>query len=261
LIINIAGGTGEMGKTHKPIFESANHEVIISGRHTKISLEEAAKISDLTIISVPIPYTEDMIKRLAPYCNAIMDFTSLKTFPLRAMLRHSHSDCEVGGLHPLYGEVSSIENRTVVYCKTDRSGIRCENIVNTLKNAGAKIKLMDPKDHDRKAAYEQNARLFLIEAYTRLLIESGMKIEEAFELAPPPTKDLLYLSSRQFNQKNDEMYHAMQEYNPFNDEVKNKLLEIFRNPDPKTPQRIRDFFGEQLSYAQERAKRIVEAIQ
>jgi len=43
MIINIAGGTGPMGRTHKPIFEAAGHEVIISGRNTNPSLEQAAQ--------------------------------------------------------------------------------------------------------------------------------------------------------------------------------------------------------------------------
>ena len=64
MIINIAGGTGIMGKVHKPMLESQGHEVILSGRSTTPDMLEATKISDLTIVSVPIPHTEEIIKKL-----------------------------------------------------------------------------------------------------------------------------------------------------------------------------------------------------
>ncbi len=61
--INIAGGRGIIGGVHKPIFENAGHEVIISGRYSSPSLEEAAQQSDLTIVSVPIDAAESVIKK------------------------------------------------------------------------------------------------------------------------------------------------------------------------------------------------------
>lgn len=86
-----------MGQVHKPLFEKEGHTVIISGRNSTPDIETAAEQADLTIISVPIPVTSEIIKKIASKCKAIMDFTSLKTFPISDMLKYSRQDCEVGG--------------------------------------------------------------------------------------------------------------------------------------------------------------------
>lgn len=190
-----------------------------------------------------------------------MDFTTLKKFPVDTMLKYSKADCEVGGLHPLYGELSSIRGESVVYCPTNRSGSKCNQVIKSLVQAGAKIIIQTPEEHDRKEAYMQNARLKLIQAYTLLVADSGMTIEEAYQLAPPPTKLLLDLAARQFNSNNDEMYQAIALFNPLDREVRNQLMNHLANLDPKTDsQTIRDFFDQELKPAQERAKRTIENI-
>src|SRR3989344_324312 len=123
--INIVGGSGIMGSVHSQVFESLGHEVIISGRNSNPSIEESSINSDVTIISVPITAVEEVIKRVAPHCKALLDFTSVKTKPLKLMLEYSNRECEVAGLHPLYGPVSSIKGRTIIYCKTEKSGKTC----------------------------------------------------------------------------------------------------------------------------------------
>jgi prephenate dehydrogenase len=259
--INILGGTGVMGRIHKPIFESSGHEVIMSSaRKSKegvLDFIEAAKNSDITIVSVPIPFTEEVIKKVAPYCPAIMDFTSLKVFPVEAMLKYSNPDAEVGGLHPLYGEISSIKNQTVIYCPTNRSGKKCMEIIKCLESAGANIIISSPLEHDHKIAITQNARLKLIEAYASLIKSTGYNIEEIYKFSPPPTKILLDLLARQFNESNDEMYKAMKDYNPFNNDMRNKLIDALTNHE-NSPDKIRKLFGKELENSKKRIADIIE---
>jgi prephenate dehydrogenase len=263
MIINIVGGRGPMGITHTPLFEAAGHKVIISGRESVISLEEAARISDVTIVSVPISYTVQMIQSLAPYCHgALMDFTSVKKRPIDAMLKYSNpdcggSDCEVGGLHPLYKVFS--KGKTVVYCPTERSGERCGRVVEALRNAGANIEILDPTEHDRRMAYEQNARIRAAEAYVLAIIESGMTIKEAYAFAPSPTRILLDLAARTVDPINDEMFAAMADYNPSDPYVTQTFSRNLSNLDFRTaPQTIRKYFGDELGPAQERARKLIE---
>ncbi len=255
--INIVGGSGIMGSVHKPVLEAAGHKVIISGRNSTPTMEEAAQNSDLTIISVPIPVTEDVIKKIASHCTAIMDFTSLKNFPLNAMLKYSPKNCEVGGLHPLYGSVSSIKDETVIYCPTERSGKKCQEIIDALKLAGAEIITATPEEHDLKIALTQNARIKILEAYALLIKDSKMTIEEAYKFSPPPTKKILDLIARQVNENNDEMYKAMQKYNPSDKKIKENLIKILKNPE-NAPEKIRELFNDNLKSAQERAKKAIE---
>jgi len=259
--INIAGGTGLMGKIHKPLFESQGHEVIISGRDSTPGLEEAARTSDLTIVSVPIIATEETIKRVAPGAKALMDFTSLKSFPIEAMLKYSTENCEVGGLHPLYGEVKSLEGRTVVYCETERSGGKCREVVNALNNSGLKIKKMTPKDHDFIVqGITQNARTILLESFAALMQETGLNAREVYDISPPPTKVLIDLIARQVDPKNDMMYQVMRDYNPSTSKIVKNISESFSQASSKySPEKIRDFFGKEfLEEAQERAKRLID---
>lgn len=261
MIINIAGGTGVMGKIHKPVFENAGHKVIISGRKTSPSLEEAAQEADLTIISVPISATREIIKKLAPYCTAVMDFTTLKESPIRAMLTYSQEECEVAGLHPLYGDVSSLQGRTVVYCPTDRTGGKCREIVRSLNLAGARIKVMEPKDNDLFiVSYLQNARRKLIQAYGLLLKESGLGFEELWEISPPPTRVLLELLARQESSTNENLYNTMEDFDIWGKETEEKLAGSLKKAVENSKgisQEIRDFFGSSLSEVQERAKKLI----
>jgi len=255
--INIAGGSGIMGKVHKPIFESAGHEVIISGRTSSPTLEEAARISDLTIVSVPISATEVMIKRVAPHCNALMDFTGLKVFPIESMLKYSNENCEVGGLHPLYGEVLG---RTIVYCPTKRSGNKCNMIIEAFEKSGLKIKRMDPQSHDMLVGgIAQNARLMLFEAFARLMEKYDIPARELYEISPPPTRILLDLIARQIDKKNDSLYRDMREYNSSTEEITNYLINTLNSPSAEDiPNKIRTLFGESfLKESQNRARLLI----
>lgn len=259
--INIVGGSGAMGNLHKKIFEDAGHEVIISGRDTNISPEEAAEKSDLTIISVPISATEEVIKKVAPHCKAIMDFTGIKISPIKLMIEHSPENCEVGGLHPLYGNVSSIKNRTVVYVPTEKSGKKCEEIIDTFEKAGAKIKKMDAKSHDLLVGViSQNARRELLNTFALLMKKNNLTAKDIYEIAPPPTKIILDLIARQVDEKNDNLYFEMQEHNPFKEEIEKEIKEIFseKKNSKEIHKMIRNLFGDELKPAQERAKKIVE---
>lgn len=259
--INIAGGNGVMGKTIKPIFESQGHEVIFSGRNSSPSLEEAARICDLTIISVPITATEEIIKRVAPHANALMDFTSLKSFPIELMLKYSKSNCEVGGLHPLFGEVKSLNGRTVVYCETKKSGKKCLEVLKAFQKAGLKIVKMKPPEHDLwLAGILQNERVNLLEAFALSLEKSGLSAKEIYEISPPPTKVLIDLVARQVDEKNDELYQALQDYNPFTPPIKQHLISmITKTNGRKNPKKIRDWFGKDfLKESQERAKKLID---
>jgi len=259
--INIAGGTGIMGKVHKPVFENAGHEVIISGRKTTLSLEEAAQISDVTIISVPIQVTEETIKRIAPYCSALMDFTGLKIFSTRAMLDYSNTNCEVGGLHPLYGDVPSIKGKTVVYCPTDRSRDKCNAVIESLEKSGAEIKRMDPQSHDLiVGGIAQNARLMLFGAFAGLMEMYGLSAKELYNVSPPPTRVLLDLIARQVDEKNDSLYRDMQKYNPSTREITNYLSIALDASGAEDLAKItRALYGERfLKEAQNRARMLIE---
>jgi len=267
MIINIAGGTGVMGRVHKPVFERAGHEVILSGRHSKPTLEEAAEQADLTIVSVPISATREVIERVGSYCNGIMDFTGVKELPLRAMLEYAKPEVEVGGLHPLYGEVDSIKGRSVVYCPTGRSREKCGEIAECFILAGAEIVRMKPEEHDFAMAILQNARTHILGAYTLLIKElknKGLSSEQVYRIAPRPTQIMMDLAARQADERNDKLYREMRTFNHYQWEVDEKLsrclTEVLCDEGNSTPSMIRTFLEkEQLGLAQERARKLMSS--
>ena len=69
ITVGIIGGTGQMGRFFKKLFEKNNCKVLISSRKTKLKPEDCAKQSDVVLISVPIDATIKVIKKVAPYVN------------------------------------------------------------------------------------------------------------------------------------------------------------------------------------------------
>jgi len=263
MIINIAGGTGIMGRVHKPILEAAGHKVLLSGRKTSPNLEQAAQIADVTIVSVPIPATEEVISRLAPYSGALMDFTSVKTLPVGWMMNYSGEACEVAGLHPLYKDPKSLKKQTIVYCPTFRTGNKCGEVVRALKKSGAIIKEMTPEDHDRYIlSRTQNSRVTLLTAYALLVEQSaaeGISFEDFYRTSPPPTKAFLDLMARTFGKDNDELYASMRKYNPFQESEDGRLMNVMSKAiqGEFNPASIRRLFGKNLEKYQKRAEKII----
>ena len=250
MIINIAGGNGPLGRTHKPIFEAAGHSVMISGRKSNPSLEVAATMADLTIVTVPLEVTAEVITRVGPYTTALMDFSGVKVHPVNTMLKYSRSCCEVGGLHPLYGERASIKGESVIYCPTIRSGKKCLEIVGILERAGAKIVKMTPEAHDRYMDLTQNKRTIMLIEYITEMKAAGLNIQRVYSISPAPTKIILDLLARQVDEANGSMYEEMIRHNLFTQ--RQDLAGLM------TPEQIRKYFGSELKPAQERAKRYLE---
>jgi len=255
--INIIGGRGVMGQIHKPVFEKAGHEVYVTGRESKLTPIEAAKTCDVTIVSVPIDYTGKTIERVAPYAPAIMDFTSLKRFPLEAMARYAGPDAEIGGLHPSYGAVDSIQGRTIFYCRTKRSGKACESVVSALKMGGAEIVEVSPEDHDFLiGGLAQYARMALLETYMKLLQRSHVDFKSFYAACPPPTRVLLDLVARQADEDNDKLIRDMRTYNPYLKPVRRTMTRCLHDVLRKgmSPKDIRRMFGKkELELAQKSA--------
>ena len=258
--INLVGGRGDMGKIHSKVFEELGHEVIITGRSSNPTPIEAAKISDITIISVPLSETEEIIKQVAPHAKAIVDFSSVKMKPMEWMLKYSKKDTEVAGLHPLYGETDSIKDKTIVFCKTEKTGKTCNVLVKILKQAGANIIEMTPEEHDLKVnGLSQNARTIILETFGAILNKNKIDVESFYKISPPPTRLILDLLARQSNEKNDEMYESMKKLNPKQEEINKELLECLAQViKEQNPQNIRDLFGKELKSAQDRVKREIK---
>src|SRR4030042_6507855 len=116
--IGIIGGTGGMGKIFAALFRQEGYGVHISGRTRGPDMPTMADTCKVVIVSVPIGITVEIIEQIGPLMKKdalLMDLTSLKTEPVKAMLRSAPA--EVIGLHPLFGPgVASIAGYPIVIC-------------------------------------------------------------------------------------------------------------------------------------------------
>ncbi len=116
--IGIIGGTGGIGKWFARFFQNEGFKVQISGRKTGPDFPTLARECPIVIVSVPIKATCQVIEQVGPLMPAeslLMDLTSLKEEPVKAMLQSSCS--EVIGLHPLFGpEIKALSGHNIVIC-------------------------------------------------------------------------------------------------------------------------------------------------
>jgi len=222
--IGIIGGTGKFGQWFRKFFEEQGHKVLIAGRETKLTPVELAKTSDIVIVSVPIKNTVETIEHIAPHVREdalLMDFTSLKQEPVKAMLK---SKSEVIGCHPMFGPmVSSIKGQVVVLVKA-RSERWFPWIRQLFENAGAKVKVSTAEEHDRMMAVIQCLVHFNSITFCNALRKMGFDFEESLDFTSPVYKLRLSTIGRILNQ-NADLYADIAIQNPLSDEILEKYMQ------------------------------------
>jgi len=190
-----------MGRWFKIFFESQSHLVMVTGRKTELTSAECAKKCDIVIVSVPINVTTKVISEIGKFVRKdalLMDFTSIKTEPVKAMLKFSHS--EVIGCHPVFGpSVSMIKNQTIVLCPA--RGTRWLPIIKGLfEKNGAKVKITTPEKHDEIMAIIQGMTHFSIMSVAYAMKEMNADINESLDFSSPIYKLRMDMVGRILNQ-------------------------------------------------------------
>lgn len=200
-LIGIIGGTGGMGQLFKKRFVSRGYKVIVASRRTKMSIEGCASKADVVIITVPINKTIDIIKKVGPLVKKeglMMDLTSLKKGPVKAMLRFSKAS--VIGTHPVFGpSVGSFKNQTMVLCAA-RPGKWLDWLKGFLHKEGAKIKISTAEKHDRMMAVIQGMTHFSTIAVADAMKNLGVDVRESLEYTSPIYKLRMDMVGRILNQ-------------------------------------------------------------
>lgn len=154
--IGIIGGTGGIGNWFAAFFAQAGYQVHSAGRSSGMSIPELARNCRAVIVAVPIAATLDVIRLVGPHLPEdalLMDFTSLKGEPVRAMIEATKA--EVVGCHPLFGpDCSSLDGQNIVLCpgRGERWLKRMEGI---FAKGGARVTITTPEEHDRMMALTQ----------------------------------------------------------------------------------------------------------
>jgi chorismate mutase / prephenate dehydrogenase len=212
--IAIIGGKGAMGRCLAQLFGDLGHAVMIADLDTQLTPDEAAAVADVVVISVPIDVTEETIRRLGPRVRPdalLMDVTSLKAGPVKAMLESSRAS--VIGTHPLFGPtVHSLQGQRVVL--TPGRGDEWLTWLKTMLHArGLTMVETTPDEHDRAMSIVQVLVHFSTEVMGKTLAALNIPIEQTLMFMSPIYLMELLLTARHFAQSPN-LYASIQMSNP-----------------------------------------------
>ncbi|MBW4613589.1 MAG: bifunctional chorismate mutase/prephenate dehydrogenase [Desmonostoc vinosum HA7617-LM4] len=199
--ITIIGGHGRMGRLFKEQLSAVGHQVSILEQEDWQYAEQLLGKAELVLVSVPIEYTVDVIKRAAKYLaptTALCDITSIKTQPTQAMLEY-HSGA-VMGLHPMFGpSIKSFLGQKVIVC-SGRNDNSFQWLLDFMQNQGGEIIFCTPEEHDQMMVVIQATQHFYRFSLGVFLTQSGIDIESSLTMSTPSYRQEIDILKRLFSQ-------------------------------------------------------------
>lgn len=223
--IAIVGGSGKMGQWFARFLLQDGQQVIITGRNEEKLLEvkqqlevetstnlEAVKQADVILISVPIDNFEQVVQQIAPHTHsgqAIVDITSVKVLPVEIMHQHIKTGVTLG-THPVFGPgAKDISNQNFVLTPTnEKETTLAQKIKGYLEAKGAKVTLMNPKEHDEIMTVILGLSHFIAIVSADTLLSSG-KFQRMQEIGGTTYKVLLTLIESVISE-DPELYVSLQ---------------------------------------------------
>jgi prephenate dehydrogenase len=213
LSVGIIGGTGGIGRWFADFLTQDGHAVHVTGRMTGMDIPDLAMACQIIIVSVPIGVTCEVIRKVGPFLKEdalLMDLTSLKAEPVRAMLASSTS--EVIGLHPLFGpRVPSLEGQNVVLCP-GRGERWLPRLKALLEGNGARVVVTTPERHDEIMAIVQGLNHLNTIVLGLVLHETGMNPSDLKEFTTPIFRMKMEIMERVFERP--DLYAEILTLNP-----------------------------------------------
>ena len=164
--ILILGGTGETGSWFARYFKDKGFDVAVWGPSGKVAVAERLGVryahdmmkeveeSDIVLISVLIEKTVEVIRQVAPRMrpgSLIMDVTSLKSEPVKAMKTYAPKGVEVLGTHPMFGPtMPAMKGQTIILTPVERkTGKWLPKMKALFESDGAHVEVLDADERVR----------------------------------------------------------------------------------------------------------------
>lgn len=269
--VAVVGGHGQIGRIMVRLFGDLGHRVLVSDVDTTLRAADAASAADVTIISVPIDKTDEVVRAVGPHVPAhglLMDVTSVKEAPVAVML--ASTTASVLGTHPMFGpSVHSLQGQRVVLCRA--RGDAWANWVSEMLSArGLTITEATPQQHDRAMSIVQVLTHFQTQVLGLTLARMGMPLEESLAFTSPAYKLELYVTARHFAQSPG-LYGPIEMRNPRTGEVTRAFGEASRDIATIIAQgnqiefdamfaEVREFFGSFTVEALEQSSFLIDRI-
>jgi chorismate mutase/prephenate dehydrogenase len=217
--VAVVGGRGRLGGLLVRLFGDVGHRVLVADVDTELRPAEAAAAADVTVVSVPIEATEEVIRLVGPHVREdalLMDVTSVKAGPVAAMLASTRAS--VVGTHPMFGpSVHSLQGQRVVLCRA-RGDAWARWVADVLSARGLVITEATPEQHDRAMSVVQVLTHFQTQVLGLTLARAGLSLEETLRFTSPAYLLELYVTARHFAQS-PALYGSIEMRNPRTPEV------------------------------------------
>lgn len=217
--VAIIGGLGGMGRCLARLFEGLGQAVLVADLATELTPRAAAAAADVVVVSVPIEATDAVIREVGPAVQPeglLMDVTSVKAEPLRAMLESTSAS--VLGTHPMFGpSIRSFEGQRVVLCP-GRGEVWHGWLRGLLEARGLLVTESTAERHDEAMAAVQVLNHLHTQAMGLTLARLGVPLEESLAFTSPAYLMELYVAGRHFAQS-PELYAEIEMRNPLTPRV------------------------------------------
>ncbi|AMW04774.1 bifunctional chorismate mutase/prephenate dehydrogenase [Gemmatimonas phototrophica] len=217
--ISIIGGHGKIGRLLARLFGDLGHRLLIVDTDTTLEAAEAAAASDVTVISVPIDRTEEVIRAVGPHVRPdalLMDVTSIKSAPMEAMLASTTGS--VVGTHPMFGpNVHTLQGQRVVVCR-GRGDRWADWVTHSFTARGLVITETTAQQHDRAMSVVQVLTHFQTQVQGLTLARLGVPLAETLPFTSPAYLLELYVTARHFAQ-DPGLYGPIEMRNPRSSDV------------------------------------------
>jgi prephenate dehydrogenase len=224
--ILILGGTGETGSWFARYFKGLGFDVAIWGPSGKVEVAERlglryaydrmkeASESDIVLVSVLIEKTVEVIRDVAPRMRSgslLMDVTSVKSGPVRAMKTYAPEGVEILGTHPMFGPtMPALSGQTIILTPVEGRSEKWLPIIRSLFEAnGARIEVLDAEEHDEIMAVVQALTHFAYIGIGAALKALDFDVERSRRFMSPVYEIMIDFVGRILDQ-NPELYASIQ---------------------------------------------------
>ena len=238
--VGIIGGSDGLGKTLIYYFRD-EFEVYITGRDHKKGRQVAedmgvsyiesnaglANISDILVVSVPIQYTCDVIREVAPFMKSgslMVDVTSVKEGPSRTMAEVLPDTVEYIPTHPVFGPRTTRLDNQVIVLTADKKGKWYGKVYDYLAGKNMRIIETSAEKHDFMMSIVQVLTHFSFISTASAIEKLKVNISETEDYESPIYNLMIDMISRIVSQ-NPYLTYNIQSMNENGDKIRNTFAD------------------------------------